>query len=480
MSRYVHSSQVRGHVVLADVTVVDPVAGTAQAGRDVFVEDGRITAVTAAGAAREGAAAVDGRGRYLTPGFVDAHAHALNTPHDVDGAYALMLAAGVTGFRQMSGNDALVSAAREGRLPAPTGAPALLATPGDLLTPANARTVAAALATVRHQHAVGADFIKAGFVSREPFLAVLDEARRLGIPVAGHLPGDVDPREAARGGMRVIEHLGPGVTVFAATCSCEDEVRASTKGRSLPPIPTWLPGVTRLMNAAVARMVTNPAATTSPGEAAAYTRADATYDEAKAAALARLFVEHQTWQCPTLIRNHTMQFGDDPIHTRDPRRRWMAADVLERWDASAKRLGTLPHATRESLRAHMAGQLRLTRVFAEAGVPMLAGSDANGSAWVIPGFGLHDEFDLLATAGLDPVAILRMTTSEPARFLGLEDERGRVAPGFAADLVLLDSDPLADHRALHEIAGVMRAGEYWTRAELDGVLDRVEAHPGAR
>ncbi|GAA3289360.1 hypothetical protein GCM10020295_01070 [Streptomyces cinereospinus] len=135
MSRYVEPSQVTGHVVVQDVTVVDPLDGSRTRGQDVVVDDGRIVSVTATGAPVAGARTVEGQGRFLVPAFMDMHTHALNTPEDIDGTYALMLANGVVGFRQMSGDKALLKSRREGTLPRPTGAPALLATPGDLLTP---------------------------------------------------------------------------------------------------------------------------------------------------------------------------------------------------------------------------------------------------------------------------------------------------------------------------------------------------------
>ncbi|MHA6757872.1 amidohydrolase family protein [Streptacidiphilus sp. PAMC 29251] len=121
----------------------------------------------------------------------------------------------------------------------------------------------------------------------------------------------------------------------------------------------------------------------------------------------------------------------------------------------------------------------MIKTFADAGVPMVAGTDACGAIGVIPGFALHDEFDYLAEAGLDPLAILRMTTTEPARFLGREAAFGRILPGMPADLVLLAEDPLEDHHALHKIAGVMRDGSWWSRADLDAVLERIAANPGA-
>jgi imidazolonepropionase-like amidohydrolase len=480
MSRYVKPSTVTGHVVVRDVTVVDPSDGSRTPGQDVVVEGDRITSVTATGGPVGDAHVVESPGRFVVPAFNDLHTHALNTPADVDGAYALMLANGVVGFRQMSGNRALLKSRRDGTLPRPTGAPALLATPGDLLTPLNASTVEGAVQAVREQHRDGADFVKAGVTTRATFLAALQEANRLGILLGGHLPADLDPREAARHGVWSIEHLGPGVTVFAAASSREAEVRANNPARKMPPIPkVKFPGADRLVMRLVRGMAVNPATSTSEREADAYELADGSYDQQKAEELAALFVEHTTWNCPTLIRVHTQQFGDSPEHTADPRRRYMAPEELRAWDRSARKFAKLPDGTRDALHHHWDAQLRMTRTFADAGVPMIAGTDACGAAGIIPGFALHDEFDLLARAGLDPLTILRMTTTEPARFLSREGDFGRIAPGMPADVVVLDADPLHSHTALHRIAGVMRDGSYWSRDELDGVLERLEAKPGA-
>ncbi|GAA3289357.1 hypothetical protein GCM10020295_01060 [Streptomyces cinereospinus] len=122
-----------------------------------------------------------------------------------------------------------------------------------------------------------------------------------------------------------IEHLGPGVTVFAAASSRESEVRAKNATRKLPPIPkVKFPGADKLMMKMIKGMAVNPATGTSEMEAHAYELADGSYDQRKAAELAALFVEHTTWNCPTLIRVHTQQFGDSPEHTEDLRRRYMA------------------------------------------------------------------------------------------------------------------------------------------------------------
>ena len=96
-----------------------------------------------------------------------------------------------------------------------------------------------------------------------------------------------------------------------------------------------------------------------------------------------------------------------------------------------------------------------------AGVTVLAGTDANQapSAPASPPYGtsLHHELKLLVGAGLSPVDALRAATVLAARYWGLAD-RGVIAPGKRADLVLIDGDPLADIGAVGKITAVWCAG----------------------
>lgn len=219
--------------------------------------------------------------------------------------------------------------------------------------------------------------------SHDSFLAALAEANRVGIPLAGHLPGDVDPRDAARGGMRCVEHLGPGVSVFAAACTCEAEIRsAAPRAIKLP--KHRLPGMNRVLDRVLRELVVNPTARTKPADAHSLELADKSFDEQRALDLAALFVEHQTWNCPTLIRLHTQQFPDEPEHSADPRLRFIAPGEVARWRRSAAKFARLPESSRQALQAHWPVQLRLTKTLADAGVPLLAGTDANGRAGSSP------------------------------------------------------------------------------------------------
>jgi imidazolonepropionase-like amidohydrolase len=102
-----------------------------------------------------------------------------------------------------------------------------------------------------------------------------------------------------------------------------------------------------------------------------------------------------------------------------------------------------------------------------AGLPVLAGTDANYpeqdggndilNAYAGHGIALHHELALLVQAGLSPAAALAAATSAPAARFGLAD-RGRIAPGLRADLLLVDGDPCADITATRDIVAIWRRG----------------------
>ncbi|HEY6479702.1 MAG TPA: amidohydrolase family protein [Streptosporangiaceae bacterium] len=108
-------------------------------------------------------------------------------------------------------------------------------------------------------------------------------------------------------------------------------------------------------------------------------------------------------------------------------------------------------------------------VLYQAGVPILAGTDANaeagGPAVISHGSSLHHELELLVDAGLTTVDALRAATSRPARYFGLGD-RGVVEPGRRADLLLIDADPLRDIKATQAIRRVWCGG---TPVRLEGI-----------
>ena len=96
------------------------------------------------------------------------------------------------------------------------------------------------------------------------------------------------------------------------------------------------------------------------------------------------------------------------------------------------------------------------RRLADAGVTLLAGMDAPNPGTVF-GASLHRELELLVRCGISPAQALAAATAEPARVFGLAD-RGRVAAGQRADLVLVSGDPLTDITATRAIERIWRGG----------------------
>lgn len=112
-----------------------------------------------------------------------------------------------------------------------------------------------------------------------------------------------------------------------------------------------------------------------------------------------------------------------------------------------------------------------------AGVTILAGSDAPNPGTAF-GASLHRELELLTYAGLTASEALAAATSETARVFGLSD-RGRIAPGYVADLVLVEGDPTTDILASRAILGVWKRGVPADRegyaAALEGARQAVHA-----
>ena len=457
-------------IVLDNVSVIDTTTGRSTAGRAVVIADGKIVAIVPAGSvsALGNARRFEGRGKFVVPGFLDMHAHPLGSPGERE-KLDLMLANGITGFRQMSG-DASILERRRAEPITSADQPTLLAIPGEILTRANAATPLAAVAEIARQKQQGADFIKVIDVSPPTFVAIMDEAKKQNLPVAGHLPASVDVRDASTRGMRSIEHLGPQDTLLLSCSTDEAALRADvaahasarpTLGGPTPP-------------ALIARILANPMAFADAATTARLGKLVASFDPDKCRVLADELRKNQTWQVPTLIRLRTMELGDDPAYVSDSHLRYVAPATRALWSSVAQQFTakTTPEA-RMTLAALYALQSRVVKLFDTAGVPMLAGSDLGGS-WGVAGFDLHQEFDLLASAGLTPLRILQMTTRDGAAFLGRAD-MGGVAVGKVADLVLLNGDPIASAANLHQIFAVIHGGKIFDRADLDEIQERVAA-----
>jgi hypothetical protein len=148
--------------------------------------------------------------------------------------------------------------------------------------------------------------------------------------------------------------------------------------------------------------------------------------------------------------------------------RWRVDNPLARGDQRELR--------RQDIENQLAFDRELIARLNARGVPILAGTDS-GVEGLFPGKSLHLELRELVIAGLSGADALRAATSTPGRFLRTHVPRardlGQVRPGFAADLVLLDADPLTDVENAGAIRGTMSRGVWHPVETLDEIRDRV-------
>lgn len=114
--------------------------------------------------------------------------------------------------------------------------------------------------------------------------------------------------------------------------------------------------------------------------------------------------------------------------------------------------------------------LAAVRALHAAGVPILAGTDAPNPG-TAHGVSIHRELELLVQAGLTPTEALRSATSVPAHAFGLND-RGRIAPGLRADLLLVKGDPGLDITATRDIVAVWKTGAEAERSSVRAAVEK--------
>ena len=114
--------------------------------------------------------------------------------------------------------------------------------------------------------------------------------------------------------------------------------------------------------------------------------------------------------------------------------------------------------------------MSLLKPMADAGVPILAGTDVSSEIWVFAGYSLHRELELFVKAGLTPLQAIQTATLNPRIYAGHDRARPFISSGGRADLVVFAADPTADVANLATIRGVVARGLYHDRASLDAFL----------
>jgi hypothetical protein len=422
-------------LVIAHVTVLPMTPGaTPLQDMAVIVREGRIASIVPASQARAyaGLRRIDGRGKWLLPGFSDMHMHLENDrmgrlhvgdPTLPDGTFELeealtpYLANGVLQVFNLSSMAETVGQRVEvesGRTIGPHIATAAMIDGSPPMWPLGMTRVAAtpedARQAVRDVKAEGYQFIKVySKLTLESFTALVDEARKHDLRVVGHIP----QRNQGITGKFFI----PGFDLVAHA----EEFAQHT----WPPDPSAIPRYVEMSKRNGTWMV-----------------ATLTVDE-------RIVEE---------IRDPDSLKRRDELRHMHPRAYDMVINgnpYLK--DRSAERIAGVQQIVDFNC--------ALVRAFVAAEIPVLTGTDAPVPG-VAPGFALHDEFESLSKCGMSNTQILEGSTRRAAEWLGTLADRGTVEAGKRADLVLLDANPLDDISNTRRIAAVIAGGHHLPRAEL--------------
>lgn len=365
---------------------------------------------------------IDGKQAYVMPGLIDAHVHVL------DRSYAKSaLAAGVTTVRNMGGFPYHLKWRKELESGEWFGSRMVVSSPifnsveqGDPLAHFRVNDPERARQAVRDYIAEGYDFIKVyEGLHAQTYSAILAEANTLGVMVAGHPSYDLMHKNLdEHGALRTFEHSEEIYDGFLAQ----------------------------------------------------------TFDNAKAEAAAQFFVDHDVALVPTLAVNRELTRLSNEKYEYLQQTDQAAITPFARFiyeQTSFKRwLNASPELAAYNLEVD-AYLHHLTQLMHERGVTLVLGSDA-GALTGLPGPATIDEIELMVAAGIAPHAALTAATVNAAHSVDMDQQLGRVAVGFQADLIVLNDNPLSKVETLREPMMVIQQGRAFDRADLNQL--RAEAH----
>ena len=387
------SNALAAATLVRDVRVFD--GNAVHERRSVLFENGVIVDADFRGAAPGGSRVVEGKGRTLLPGLIDAHTHAFRHQE-------LPVLFGVTTQVDMFTDIKLMKQAKQEMAQGRNHRHADLFSAGTLVTAPNGHGTQFGIAIptitkpeqaqafVDARIAEGSDFIKIVMESGYGF-PTLDLATVKALIAAAHLRGKL-----------AVVHIGN-----------EQDARAV--------LDAGADGLVHLFPAA----------------------------SADAAGLAQLARSRNAFVIPTFTVLESMAGvrGDDLL--ADP----ALAAMLDR-DAQAPLKARYGNQARPAM---LAAPKAVAAAMIKAGVPVLAGTDA-GNPGTQYGVSMHRELAALVEAGLTPVQALAAATSAPAQVFKL-GRRGRIEKGYKADLLLVDGNPAADILATRRIVEVWKDGE---------------------
>jgi len=411
-------------ILITDVTVIDVKRGTVKTGQQLHIKDGKIQEI-APRISNVSAikTTISGTGKFAIPGLAEMHAHIPSPPTSdarIKDVLFLYLSNGITTIRGMLGHPSILNLreqAKNGEILSPR-----IFTSSPSLNGNTIKTVEEAKIKVTQYQKEGYDFLKIHpGIQREVFDQVVQTANEVGIPFAGHVPVDVGIRHALESKYASIDHVDGFLEGL------------------VPPSKNLNPND----NGFFGYNFTPHADSTMINE------------------LVALSHKNKVWIVPTqsLFERWFAPITADQL-LKAPEMIYMPPATLSNWK-KVKDEYTLSNPNFNPSQWQNFTEIRraLIKSLQEKGHGILLGSDAP-QLFNVPGFSIHHEIDGMEKAGLSPLEILKAGTINPAIFFEQETVFGELKEGMAADLVLLNANPLEDMDALKQIEGVMISGKW--------------------
>jgi len=440
-------------LAIVGVNVIDVETGEITPDRIILVDDGRIAAIKARDSEREVEAErrVVHDGAFALPGLWDMHVHFRGGEGLLDENEVLLtryLGYGITGVRDAGGDLADIVARWRTQISAGERRGPAIFTPLLKLDGKGGRWPGTIPIERREDIDMAldrletgkADYIKIYDSAIAPglYLETLRRAEARNLTTSAHLPFSVPFSDAIAAGLDSLEHA---LYLHKAASPLDSEISAQIRQ---------------------AQKTGDRSALGNPFE-----RLLASEDLNHARRMFTRMAEEGTALTPTLYIDRLLRFLDENPHTQDPELDDIPPAIQETY---SRRVESAAARTPEQIAFD---HQRVTRTMAlaalahDAGVRILAGSDAGAyNSYVYPGDSLHRELALLVEAGLTPLQALQAATINGATFLGVEQDYGTLHPDKAADILLLKADPIADIANTRSIAGLVRAGRYFSEDHL--------------
>ncbi len=438
-------------VALTHVRVVDGTGSAPKENQTVIISGDKIQSVGDASAATvpAGAQVLDLTGYTVIPGLVGMHEHmfypSTRVPIYNEMAYSfpkLYLAAGVTTVRTGGSLEPYTDIELKHLIDAGQMAGPEMHITGPYLEGTGAYTPQMHVLkdaedgrrTVNYWADEGATSFKAYMhITRDELAAVVDAAHKRGLKVTGHLCS-IGFREAAAIGIDNLEH-----GLFADT--------------------EFVPGKTQDVCPARADGL--------------HTMAGLDLDGAPVQAMIHDLIDHH------VAITSTLPVFEPYLPNRPPLdRRVLDAMIPEaQADYLANRIRTNASPDNAIGTAAFKKEMEFERMFVKAGGFLMAGEDPTGIGGTLAGFGDQREAELLVEAGFTPIEALRIYSYNGAQFLGEADRLGTIAPGKAADLVVIHGDPSQNIADIEKVEIVFKDGIGYDSAKLiDAVRGSVGLH----